>query len=196
MSAVFWDAVFRQGTASVVPQFANLYHAALAAEVRRNHSGALSDFRLRRAQPPVNCRSSAVDFRGKRDTLTEVRMKCFTHSQSEAVGTCKYCFKGVCTECAKDTGIGIVCSPECHEQVKLVKAMMDRNKQAFPIAAKSHFRNAILLSLFGVLFAAFGIMERSDSFTFRFFLSFAAIMVIGAVFSFLISRKFAKSSRT
>ncbi len=122
-------------------------------------------------------------------------MKCFRHPQSEAVGTCKYCFKGVCRECANDTGIGIVCSPECQEEVRSLKVVLDRSKQAFPLAAKSYARNAILLALFGAAFIAFSAIERSDSFMFPFFLSFGAIMVLGAIFSFLMGRKFAKLSR-
>lgn len=122
-------------------------------------------------------------------------MKCFSHLQAEAVGTCKYCFKGVCADCAKDTGIGIVCSPQCEEEVRSLKAMTDRSKQAFPLVAKTHGRNAILLALFGVVFIVFGAIERSDSFIFPFLFSFGVLMVIGAIFSFLMARRFTKASR-
>jgi len=123
-------------------------------------------------------------------------MKCFRHPQAESVGTCKHCYKGVCTECAKDTGIGLVCSSECHEEVKSLKAIVDRSKQAFPLTARTHTRNAILLALFGTAFMAFGAITISDSFMFPFLLSFGAIMFIGAIFSFLMGRRFAKASRT
>jgi hypothetical protein len=123
-------------------------------------------------------------------------MRCFRHPQSEAVGTCKYCFKGVCTECAKDTGIGIVCSPQCEEEVKSLQAIVDKSKQVFPLVAKTHGRNAILLALFGVAFFVFSAIARSDSFMFPFLLSFGVIMVIGAIFSFLMARRYAKSSGT
>jgi len=36
-------------------------------------------------------------------------MNCFYHPQTAAVGICKYCQKGLCTECAVDLGHGIGC---------------------------------------------------------------------------------------
>ena len=123
-------------------------------------------------------------------------MRCFRHPQSEAVGACKHCFKGVCTDCAKDSGIGIVCSPQCEEEVKSLQAIVDRSKRVFPLVARTHVRNAILLALFGVAFFAFSAVERSDSFMFPFLFSFGLIMGIGAIFSFLTGRRYAKSSGT
>jgi hypothetical protein len=123
-------------------------------------------------------------------------MRCFRHPQTEAVGACKYCFKGVCTDCAKDSGIGIVCSPQCEEEVKSLKAIVDRSKQAFPLVARTHVRNSILLALFGLAFFAFSAVARSDSFMFPFLFSFGLIMGIGAIFSFLMGRRYAKSSGT
>ena len=123
-------------------------------------------------------------------------MKCFRHPQSDAVGTCKFCFKGTCTECAKDSDVGVVCTPKCEEEVRSLKAMVDRNKQAFPLVARTHARNAILLTLFAVGFLAFSAIERTDSFMFPFFLTFGAIFGLGAIFSFLMGRKFTKASRS
>jgi hypothetical protein len=122
-------------------------------------------------------------------------VKCFKHPQSEAVGTCKYCSKGVCTECVRDTGIGISCSPECQEEVKSLKALVDRNKQSFPLVAKAHARNAILLALLGLAFVAFSAIARRDAFLFPYLLSFGVIMMFGAMLSFLMARKFSKAMR-
>jgi len=36
-------------------------------------------------------------------------MNCFYHPQVSAVGICKYCQKGLCTECAVDLGHGMGC---------------------------------------------------------------------------------------
>jgi hypothetical protein len=123
-------------------------------------------------------------------------MRCYRHHESEAVGTCKHCFKGVCTECAKDSGIGIVCSPQCQEELKSAKAMLDRYKQTFPLVAKTYARNAILLALFGAVFIGFSLIEGRESGMFGFLLASGGVMVVGAAFAFLMSRRFAKSSRT
>lgn len=123
-------------------------------------------------------------------------MKCFRHSESDAVGTCKYCFKGVCSACANDTGLGVVCSPQCEEEVRAIKSLVDRSKQAFPFAAKTHSRNAVLLCLFGAALIVFGLVARDNSFLFPFLLAFGTIMVLGAFFSVLTGRKYAKSSQS
>lgn len=123
-------------------------------------------------------------------------MKCFRHPQSDAVGVCKYCFKGACVECVKDTEVGVVCSPKCEEEVRSIKTLMDRSKQAFPLAAKTHLRNSIFITLFALGFLAFSLVDRNDPFMFPFLLSFAVIFSLGALFSFLMSRRFTKASRT
>jgi hypothetical protein len=123
-------------------------------------------------------------------------MKCFRHPQADAVGTCKHCSKGTCSECSKDTGIGLVCSPQCEVEVRSLKAIMDRNKQAFALVAKAHGRNSALLLLFGIAFVAFSPIERTDPFIFPFLLSTGAIILTGAIFSFLMARRYAKSSGT
>lgn len=85
----------------------------------------------------------------------------------------------------------MACSPPCEEEIKLLKALLDRNKQAFPIAAKTHLRNAILLFLFGVVFFVFA-RDEEGSF-FAFLVSFGAIMVVGAIFSLISARKFGRA---
>jgi hypothetical protein len=90
-------------------------------------------------------------------------MKCFNHAQGDAVGSCKHCFKGVCGQCAKDTGMGIVCSPSCEAEVKTVHSMIERNKRMYAFAPKTHSRNAIWLSMLAVLCIAFGTFsDRSE----------------------------------
>jgi hypothetical protein len=65
-----------------------------------------------------------------------------------------------------------------------LKAIVDRNEQAFALAAKTLGRNSVLLALFVVAFVTFSATERTDSFMFPFLLSTGAIMLIGAFFSF------------
>jgi len=120
-------------------------------------------------------------------------MRCFRHSGSEAVAICKHCSKGVCGECVDDTGFGVACSPQCREEVLSIRAMLQRNKKSFSLASRSLARNGVLLALFGVAFFVFSFTERRESFLFTFFLAFGAIMFVGAAFSFLNARKWAKA---
>jgi hypothetical protein len=50
-------------------------------------------------------------------------MKCFKHSGTEAVGTCKYCQKGVCHQCVIEEPNGIACSITCAGELKKLEAV-------------------------------------------------------------------------
>ena|SRR5690348_6265815 len=119
-------------------------------------------------------------------------MKCFKHSQLDAVGVCKHCYKAVCPECTIDTGYGVACSPQCQEELTVVKALIERNKNVQAATAKAYGRNITWLFLFAVLFVTFGLIERKD-FSFSIFLIvMGALFCIGAVFSLLTSRSVLK----
>ena len=118
-------------------------------------------------------------------------MKCFAHSQVDAVACCKHCFKGVCAQCAKDTGSGIVCSTPCESEVKAIYAMVERNKKAYAFAPKQHSRQAILLAMMAVVFIAFGYFSEFR-FMSAYLIVFGIVMLCGAAFSAFNSRRVAK----
>ena len=120
-------------------------------------------------------------------------MKCFTHSENEAVGSCKFCFRGVCTQCARDSGVGLACSETCEAQVKSVQALVDRNKKLVAFAPKTHSRNALMLTLMAAAFIAFGLFSEIR-FMSAFFIVFGGLMLCGAALSFLNSRKITKTA--
>jgi hypothetical protein len=45
-------------------------------------------------------------------------MKCFYHNESDAVGVCRHCLKGICAECAVDFGDGLACKDHCESKAK------------------------------------------------------------------------------
>jgi hypothetical protein len=47
-------------------------------------------------------------------------MKCFRHNNSEAIGICKNCGKGLCTFCVVDLGYGLACIDSCQDAVKAI----------------------------------------------------------------------------
>ncbi|HEY1264468.1 MAG TPA: hypothetical protein VGF06_13160 [Terriglobales bacterium] len=118
-------------------------------------------------------------------------MKCFRHAAVEAVATCKYCSKGVCAECAKDTGVGIACSAACEGEVKAIQAMIVRNRKVYEFAPKTHSRNAIWLTLMAALFIGFGAFS-DRGFLKAYFIAFGVVLLCGAGFSLLNSRRIAR----
>ena len=76
-------------------------------------------------------------------------MNCFYHPQVPAVGICKYCQKGLCTECAVDLGHGIGCKhhqQEVHELYDIHFA----NKQSAQNMGRVYKQSAIAMSFMGL----------------------------------------------
>jgi len=117
-------------------------------------------------------------------------MKCYNHHDSEAVGTCKHCSKGVCNTCAKDSGWGLVCSQQCEDEVKALRAMVERNRKMVPFAAKTHMRSAIFLFALAAVFFGFGLAVWAPISIYM--VAVGLIMLLGGGFAVLNSRRVAK----
>jgi hypothetical protein len=117
-------------------------------------------------------------------------MKCFNHPAAEAVGTCKHCCKGMCDACAKDSGWGLVCSQACEDEVKAVRAMVERNRKMLPFAAKNSVRSAIILFAMAAVFIGFGLAMGGPISVYM--ISFGVIMLVGGGFAMFNSRRLAK----
>ncbi len=118
-------------------------------------------------------------------------MKCFAHSQVDAVASCKHCCKGMCAECAKSSGFGMVCSATCESEVKAVHEMLERNRKMYRLAPKSHLRSAVFLALMAAVFIGFGLFSKFR-FMSAYMIAFGIVMLLGAGFALLNSRKMAK----
>ena len=86
-------------------------------------------------------------------------MKCFDHSDQDAVGICKSCQKGLCKECAVDLNGGLACRARCEPQVRALSQLVDSNVRLAPVAAlaKQHLGAATFNLLLGVVFTLWGI---------------------------------------
>jgi hypothetical protein len=45
-------------------------------------------------------------------------MRCFYHHETEAIGICMSCLRGVCPACANDLGDGLACRDRCEARVR------------------------------------------------------------------------------
>lgn len=121
-------------------------------------------------------------------------MKCFVHSQVDAVASCKHCCKGMCAECTKDTGVGMVCSAACESEVKAVQEMLERNRKMYRLVPKSHLRSAVFLAMMAAVFIGFGLFSKFR-FMSAYMIAFGVVMLLGAGFALLNSRKMANLNR-
>lgn len=117
-------------------------------------------------------------------------MKCFNHPDHDAVATCKHCSKGVCSECAKESGWGIACSQTCEAEVQALRAMVERNRKMVSIGSKTHQRNAVIFFAMAAVFVAFGIVFNGPISVYMF--AFGLIMLVGGAFAIFNSRRIAK----
>lgn len=85
-------------------------------------------------------------------------MICYQHHERTAVGLCRACQKGVCPECAVDTGRGLACCPGCAAEVKSLTELMDRNKRIYGLAGSARLPalGVLIYGLFAVLMMVFG----------------------------------------
>ena len=58
-------------------------------------------------------------------------MKCFYHNETDAVGICKNCNKGICIECAVDVGNGIACKGDCEKEVMSINQLVKFNAKNY-----------------------------------------------------------------
>lgn len=89
-------------------------------------------------------------------------MKCYNHHQVDAVGICKNCSKGICTECLVDVGNGIACKSTCEQEVRNINQLINRNKESYRLAGNSYLRNSIYMGLLGIIFISFGLYENNS----------------------------------
>ena len=87
-------------------------------------------------------------------------MKCFYHQQTEALGLCKNCMRGICAECLVDVGNGLACRGGCEEEVRIYNDLLQRSRRAYP-------RLASLCTGIGVVSGVFGLISVAVSFAAR-----------------------------
>lgn len=76
-------------------------------------------------------------------------MKCYQHHDKSAIGTCKHCCKGLCPDCAADTGNGLACH-EHKQAVNAVNKLIDTNLKAGEDAPI----NALIGPIFNIIMGA------------------------------------------
>lgn len=84
-------------------------------------------------------------------------MKCFVHQSNDAVGLCRNCSRGVCTECAVDLSAGIACKGRCEETVEAMAALINRNVAlGGKRVGAGHWIQLIFYAVGGLAFFIFG----------------------------------------
>lgn len=115
---------------------------------------------------------------GRRLNLTirryrEQHMRCFNHSDREAVGTCKACSRGLCSECAVDLGHGLSCRGGHEATVESYRVMLDRNTKALDAAPVTVLIGPIFIVAIGLLMGVYGLISSQGTRSFAFIIGCA-----------------------
>ena len=86
-------------------------------------------------------------------------MNCFYHPDRPAIGLCKYCQRGLCTDCAAVVDDVLVCNHRHEDEVHKLEQLTARNLFQSKRVSSSYMRNAVFYGLVGVLFTGFGVMQ-------------------------------------
>lgn len=101
-------------------------------------------------------------------------MHCFYHQSIPAIGICKHCSKGICSECAADLGHGLACKGKHEQEVENVQAMISRATQVQSTNTTYKYMSPIFFLVIGSIFFCSGLFLNNRSSTFT--------MILGAAF--------------
>ncbi len=117
-------------------------------------------------------------------------MNCFYHPTSPAIGVCKYCQRGLCSECAAIVDDVLACIGRHEDEVRQLEQLTARNLFQSRRVASAYNRNAIFYGLVGVLFSGFGIMQyRFLGLQAVFFILIGLFLLYAATANYLEGRK-------
>jgi len=106
-------------------------------------------------------------------------MICFYHHETQAVGVCKNCGRGICEKCAAEVEDSIACLNHCEKKAgeinNLVNKNIERSEKYESLGAGANYRLATWIFLMGVLFLIFGFYKEN-----MFLQSFGVLCFLGA----------------
>lgn len=86
-------------------------------------------------------------------------MLCFYHPDRPSVGLCKYCQRGICSECAAPAGDSLACQNLHEKNVRDMELLMQRQSLQSGRVRSDYVRNTIFYGVVGILFAGFGLSQ-------------------------------------
>ena len=83
-------------------------------------------------------------------------MNCFYHPDKPAIGLCKHCQRGLCSDCAALVDDTLACKDRHETQVHELELLTQKNLLQSKRVGSNYVRNTIFYGSVGILFTAFG----------------------------------------
>ncbi len=118
-------------------------------------------------------------------------MNCFYHAERPAVGICKHCGRGLCTECAALVDDTLACKDRHETQVRGLYLVEQRAILQAQRVRSGYVRNAWFYGLVGVLFAGYGLSQyRFLGLQAVFFVMIGVFLLYAAAANYFEGRKY------
>ena len=107
------------------------------------------------------------------------------------MGLCKYCQRGLCSDCAAPAGDSLACRNLHEDQVRALEELTKRNILQSRRVGSDYMRNTIFYGLVGILFTGFGFSQlRWLGLQAVVYLMIGLALLYAAVANYLESRKY------
>jgi sulfite exporter TauE/SafE len=118
-------------------------------------------------------------------------VNCYYHPDQPAVGLCKHCQRGLCSDCAADADGSLACKDRHEKQVRAIDELAVRNLLQAGRVGSVYRRNAIFYTLVGMLFGGFGLTQiRWLGWQGIFLATIGFFLLYAAITNYLESRKY------
>jgi len=116
---------------------------------------------------------------------------CYYHPDRPAVGLCKHCQRGLCSDCAAPAGDSLACRNLHEEHVRVLEELTKRNILQSKRVGSDYMRNTIFYGIVGILFSAFGVSQlRWLGLQAAVYLMIGLALLWAAIANYLESRKY------
>lgn len=107
------------------------------------------------------------------------------------MGLCKYCQRGLCSNCAARAGDSLACKDLHEAQVHEMELLMQKNIFQSKRVGSDYMRNTIFYGIVGILFSAFGLSQvRWLGLQAVIYLMIGLALLYAAIANYLESRKY------
>ena len=77
-------------------------------------------------------------------------MNCYYHPDKPAIGLCKHCQRGLCSDCAALVDDSLACKDRHEEQARALEEMTKQNILKSKRTRSDYLRNTIFYGIFGI----------------------------------------------
>jgi len=118
-------------------------------------------------------------------------MNCYYHPTQPAIGLCKYCQRGLCTECASVADDVLACKKRHEDEVHKLEKLSARNLFQAERVSSIYMRNAVFYGMVGAAFAGFGLWQlKWLGLQAALFIALGVFLLYAAIANYLEGRKY------